>query len=1012
MRLFDVLSSYKDDIDNDKLYYRLWRALGSDLGAQQELMESDFVITHFHEMSRCIEDGKPEERLVWFSILCYRLDLLANADLEKSHLLYKIRETLDASGNESAAVSVCLHLMNSFLIHFSSGFHTEFLTTEISYLANSTKDPKVAGLLQDFLFIFLTHPSCEQTQANDFFQRVHDAGIFLWLEQNSTNLLKVKFIEALFGDSFTDKYYKRIHAYQLFSQQKGIQPEVDFCCEDEVSRTLDPSLIKGLQKELYDALNIRLAVEVEEEDCKVLRYFLRKTVGVNEFFKSFNLLQVDENIFCITPSRSVYIHACKTLIDELFRLQHSIGGFLGSVFSRIQSSDTEWEIKSKYAKSNFKTQVGEEFQEARILYGISQPRDDSIFHGWSRPDGRHLLLTNNNRENRLIRVTRAFKEDGVNLSLYFEKQKDEDLSKYNLLIIFNDDIDTKIKCLNHLQIWMAQKEKQWKAATFQELSVFNEASNNILLVNVFNCISQLERLRNPEGEEVIAHHKKRKLKTLDKATLLNLKENTWKICPLIKSKPSVNFTSEQISSILSGVTKNCVSVNGICGSGKSTVISCILDNIYLNSLHSEAPNSRTLVVCDTEEACSKLLNKLKIIPPDLTLNLNDKISVLLSSKRKQLELSLQRIKGFAEALKMAGGLFSDVNAALSRKAVIFSLLEELATNSDSLEKIDFSAFGQEFNGQEPQAKLAKLFTVVTETFENLQQLQILSISSKKESLIESCDLLVLSKLELISRIASGYRFKFFDNLVICNVEYFQPLEAFFSITQSAKWQRIILSGDLSTSQAPYVIREIIGEQSFGPPLLRNFDANPEILRIRFADQNSQFNVLPGFSTAVQIIKSPGNVGEMVNDEEAEYCVLLFAYLRLIGYPPKSISILTMSPYQSHVIDSELDYWLGDGSVKINQSIQFGRPKCITTMEKNCSNRNDIVIISTSGSQPNMAYFSRFSKQGLFVFSESGEKLKLASNESCNSMVPKARQFREIIDLDNMENYVRTMAKST
>ncbi|XP_073987602.1 RNA helicase aquarius [Rhodnius prolixus] len=75
-----------------------------------------------------------------------------------------------------------------------------------------------------------------------------------------------------------------------------------------------------------------------------------------------------------------------------------------------------------------------------------------------------------------------------------------------------------------------------------------------------------------------------------------------------------------------------------------------------------------------------------------------------------------------------------------------------------------------------------------------------------------------------------------------------------------------------------------------------------------------------------------------NLAEAEYCVAVFMYMRLIGYPAHKISILTTYNGQKHLLRDVVN-------VRCSSNPLIGRPHKITTVDKYQGQQNDYIILS-------------------------------------------------------------------
>jgi len=75
-----------------------------------------------------------------------------------------------------------------------------------------------------------------------------------------------------------------------------------------------------------------------------------------------------------------------------------------------------------------------------------------------------------------------------------------------------------------------------------------------------------------------------------------------------------------------------------------------------------------------------------------------------------------------------------------------------------------------------------------------------------------------------------------------------------------------------------------------------------------------------------------------NLAEAEYCVAVYMYMRLLGYPAEKISILTTYNGQKHLIRDVLKQRCGDNPV-------FGFPLTVTTVDRYQGSQNNFILLS-------------------------------------------------------------------
>ncbi|KAL7286119.1 hypothetical protein TKK_0019633 [Trichogramma kaykai] len=75
-----------------------------------------------------------------------------------------------------------------------------------------------------------------------------------------------------------------------------------------------------------------------------------------------------------------------------------------------------------------------------------------------------------------------------------------------------------------------------------------------------------------------------------------------------------------------------------------------------------------------------------------------------------------------------------------------------------------------------------------------------------------------------------------------------------------------------------------------------------------------------------------------NLAEAEYCVAVFMYMRLLGYPAEKISILTTYNGQKHLIRDVIN-------IRCANNPLIGRPAKVTTVDKYQGQQNDYILLS-------------------------------------------------------------------
>lgn len=131
-----------------------------------------------------------------------------------------------------------------------------------------------------------------------------------------------------------------------------------------------------------------------------------------------------------------------------------------------------------------------------------------------------------------------------------------------------------------------------------------------------------------------------------------------------------------------------------------------------------------------------------------------------------------------------------------------------------------------------------------------------------------------------------------------------------------KFENVVLFGALPTSVVPILRSNPHRLCIFGAPFLPTLEekalstivgVRPEIARFYTSSEvivpEQKYN--PGIKYNIQNVHVP-EAQMQVNVEEAKYCVYLFQYMRLLGYPHHKILICVHSPYMMRMIEEILE----------------------------------------------------------------------------------------------------------
>lgn len=270
---------------------------------------------------------------------------------------------------------------------------------------------------------------------------------------------------------------------------------------------------------------------------------------------------------------------------------------------------------------------------------------------------------------------------------------------------------------------------------------------------------------------------------------------------------------------------------------------------------------------------------------------------------------------------------------------------------------------------------------MTSTHAAIVRKHLIDIDFKFDSLIveEAGQLLDVETLipMLLQRESENHRLKrvvlIGDHMQLPPIIQNQSLQKFAKFDQS-------LFARLIRLRVPYVMLDKQGRARSEIASLYNW-------RYRLSDGNSldnlsfsdkRFDVAnPGFAHVFQLVNVPdfNGVGETTptafyyqNLGEAEYIVATYQYMRLLGYPASSISILTTYNGQKHLIEDII-------AQRCKNPI-FGLPGQISTVDKYQGQQNDFILLSLVRTKSNVGHLRDIrrlivalsrAKFGLYIF---------------------------------------------
>lgn len=321
----------------------------------------------------------------------------------------------------------------------------------------------------------------------------------------------------------------------------------------------------------------------------------------------------------------------------------------------------------------------------------------------------------------------------------------------------------------------------------------------------------------------------------------------------------------------------------------------VLINAFLETLHINWPQETCLVVLPTQAALSLM---------SIYSEFNDSIKYgenleELNSRgvTKRIETLLNLISSLSDFLELGEYDFgsSITNALMLYDAHIVPKWEEYLHQLDKLTKsISKYPFG-DLKYPETES-VEKLLTKVVAHYSNIKstfaQLQSLL---PWEKVVSKANIYLAHHMKYVFASVEDLPDTKFDNVVSLTSE-----DAVIFPVLTSKVKRLVLFK--STKQSLYGALEsdpVVLNDTYG---VRDEIAQLVGLAASTKKVSTEYN--PGFRNVTQLVKV-GSSMEQVNVEEAQYCVSLFQYMRLLGYPHEKILLVVTSPYMRLLVEEIL-----------------------------------------------------------------------------------------------------------
>lgn len=436
----------------------------------------------------------------------------------------------------------------------------------------------------------------------------------------------------------------------------------------------------------------------------------------------------------------------------------------------------------------------------------------------------------------------------------------------------------------------------------------------------------------------------------------------------------IRYSPSQVKAICAAMFPGLCVIDGPAGSGKSLVVSQVLNNLY----HSNRPE-RSLVLCSTHTNATALVSRLQ----DLGVHSTHLLQIVASGLSPQIDKVLQnRTKLLLEVTKLAKSLHIEGDHGTTCETAEYFFVTKIKPRIDLAASADDVPFGAFFSGAvESPEQVENRISYVESIFRQLRDLRPIELLRSKSRQEEY----LLSKGARIVIMTASQAFlkqktyaelgMHFNNIILeqaSSLSELQSLCPFAFIRDLSKFSRVILAGDimqLSSTQLgnPSIARDCMANQSLFERLVRtgctvhrlkeqgrSRPSLVDIYRHRYPEIINLPNVQSGEYTTgnagllhssqfvnVDDYNGQGELSPRLNVwqnlGEAEYVVALYQYMRLLDYAPDRIVILTPFGGQKRLIQEVLNARCRGNKV-------FGLPT-VSTVAAYQSQESDYVLLS-------------------------------------------------------------------
>lgn len=449
---------------------------------------------------------------------------------------------------------------------------------------------------------------------------------------------------------------------------------------------------------------------------------------------------------------------------------------------------------------------------------------------------------------------------------------------------------------------------------------------------------------------------------------------------------SVKFTPAQVAAITRALQPGLSLIVGPPGSGKTDTAVQILHTLYHNN-----PSERTLIITHSNQALNDIFQKLASKDIDIGEMLRlgygenlldteeeyDKLGRVNAMLERRLHL-LKEVHRLAESLGVVeSSEETDLTCETSASFWKLHILPRWEKYSSSPESEEFP-FKKYAESRELEQGALGPISRIFEELEALRPFEILTKQSDrvKYMLTKQAKVIAMTCTHAAMKRQEFLELRFaFDNILMEEAAQVLDVESMLPITMqpdTSRLKRVVMIGD--HNQLPPVVTNPLlknycrFEQSLFTRLIRlgtphielnaQGRARPGIAALYSWRYKSLGNLPrtsqgdyalanPGFAFEYQFIDVPDFLGQgesqpmphfYQNLGEAEYIVLVYQYMRLLGYDASRISVLTTYNGQCELLR---DIFVS----KCSQHPLFGMPAAISTVDKFQGQQNDFILLS-------------------------------------------------------------------